>query len=383
MKIGYILPEFSHPSLEGIRYGGIGTFYKNLTDLLIKEGHEVFIFVKTNKILPVVREEKLKIYPFYFKKIPAIGWWLNNKSWEKEINKKIIQNGIDIIEAPEWGGITAFIDVNVPLVLRLHGSDTFFCHLEGRKQKMKNRFMEHKALKSADAIVGVSRFVADKTKELFNLEKEIRIIYNGIDTEKFKPLKDVTEDKNEILYFGTLIRKKGVLELAGIFNEVVKQNPNVFLKLIGSDSVDYKTGKSTWFLFNNLLTDDAKKRVEYLGVKPYEELREHIARATVVVLPSFAEAFPMTWLESMAMEKAMVTSDIGWAKEAMIDGITGYTVNPKNHLEYAERVLELIEDEKKRKKMGYEARKRVVKNFDIRKIVADSLKLYNSILNSL
>ncbi len=383
MKIGFVLPEFPHKDLKGVRYGGIGTFYKNFTDLLREQGHEVFIFIKTNKKIPVpvIQEERLKIFPFCFEKFPVFGWWVNNKKWQREINSLILENRIDIIEAPEWGGITAFLHLKATIVLRLNGSDTYFCHLEGRKQKWKNRFMEREALRSAESIVGASQFVAQKTQELFNLRKEIKVIYNGIDTEKFKPLKSVPEEKNTVLYFGTLIRKKGVLELAKIFNLVHAKKPEVTLLLIGGDTIDYKTNHSTWTLFKKLLTSKAQEKVQYLGIKPYDDLKQYIARASVIVLPSFAEAFPMTWLEAMAMEKALVTSDIGWAKEAMVDGETGYTVNPKNHAEYALRILELLEDEEKRKIMGLNARQRVVKNFDIRKIVDDSVSFYKSILN--
>ena len=57
---------------------------------------------------------------------------------------KLFQEGakkenIDIVEAADWTGITAFMKFNCPLILRLHGSDTYFCHLEKRKLKIKAR----------------------------------------------------------------------------------------------------------------------------------------------------------------------------------------------------------------------------------------------------
>jgi len=71
----------------------------------------------------------------------------------------------------------------------------------------------------------------------------------------------------------------------------------------------------------------------------------------------------MTWLEAMAMEKALVTSELGWAKEVMIDGLTGFTVDPKNHQEYAGKVLQLLDDPVLAEKMGKAARERVVAKF--------------------
>ena len=128
-------------------------------------------------------------------------------------------NCIDLLEASEWTGFTAFMKFNCPLILRLHGSDTYFCHLEKRKLKIKNKFFEKKALLGATKIVGVSKFVAKKTKELFKLNIDIDVIYNTIDTNKFKPNHQNIQLKS-LLYFGTLVRKKGVLEIAKMFSKL-------------------------------------------------------------------------------------------------------------------------------------------------------------------
>ncbi len=65
-------------------------------------------------------------------------------------------------------------------------------------------------------------------------------------------------DKFTILYFGTLIRKKGMLELPIIFNEVHKINPNAKLILIGKDATDVISGnKSTWLMMQKLFDESA------------------------------------------------------------------------------------------------------------------------------
>jgi glycosyltransferase involved in cell wall biosynthesis len=60
---------------------------------------------------------------------------------------------------------------------------------------------------------------------------------------------------------------------------------------------------------------------------PYSEIKTYITQATVCVFPSFAEALPVSWIEAMAMEKAIV-ANIGWASD-VIDGINGFG-SPKN-----------------------------------------------------
>ena len=227
----------------------------------------------------------------------------------------------------------------------------------------------------------MSTFTAKLTKVIFKLNKEIQVIPNSIDAERFKPT-EVAEIPNHILYCGSIIRKKGVLELAKICNLIFEQNPGARLILAGSDVSDVFTGRSTQELFMENIRPEFQKYIEFKGVLPYEAVQEEITKAAVVVLPSFAEALPMTWIEAMAMEKALVTSDIGWAKEVMIDGETGYTINPKNHKDYADAVLKLLDSKDLRSQMGDNARKRVVEKFATAVVVKQNLEFYKSILKA-
>ena len=91
-----------------------------------------------------------------------------------------MQNGINVLEAPDWTGITAFMSFKCPLIIRLHGSDGYFCKLENRPQKTKNRLFEKSALRRADFILSVSQFCADLTFKIFNLKRDIKVIPNGL-----------------------------------------------------------------------------------------------------------------------------------------------------------------------------------------------------------
>jgi len=73
---------------------------------------------------------------------------------------------------PDWTGISAFMNLKCPIVIKCHGSDTYFCALEKRKQKFKNYFLEKKALKSADYILSVSKKKKSWKKEQVGKERE-------------------------------------------------------------------------------------------------------------------------------------------------------------------------------------------------------------------
>ncbi len=378
MHIAFITPEFPHPSLN--KAGGLGTSIKNLAVELIKENHQVSVFVYSQNNDAIIKDNGIEIYKIAHKEYSFLGWYLYRKYLQKTINKHIVNNNIDVLEAPDWTGITAFMNFKCPLVIRLNGSDAYFCNLDNRKQKKKNFFFENKALQNADRIVSVSAFTAKKTKDIFKLKHDIQVVHNGINSEAFKPI-DCEINKNQILYFGTIIRKKGVLELAHAFNLLVKTKPEASLIFLGKDVIDVFENKSTLELFFNILSKEAASKVKHVNEVPYSKVAEIIAKANLVTLPSFAEAFPMTWLEAMAMEKALVTSNVGWANEMMIDTKTGFTVDPKDHIDYANKMKLLLEDNKLAEKCGKHARHVVKQKFEATIIANKNISLYKDLIN--
>ncbi|MBZ9632341.1 glycosyltransferase family 4 protein [Salegentibacter sp. LM13S] len=377
MHLAFLTPEYPHS--HSTPSGGLGTSIKNLAEQLVKKEFRISIFIYGQEEDKVFEENGISFYFIKQLHYDFFGWYRYRKYLEFYINKVILDKKIDALEAPDWTGITAFMKFQCPLVIRMNGSDSYFCWLEGRPQKKKNFWFENLALKNADHLLSVSEFTASKTREIFGLKKEIKVIPNSVDVEAFRSTGEAPTP-DTILYFGSIIRKKGVLELAHIFNLINQQNPNARLIMAGRDVPDIKTGKSTRALFEKLLNDESRKKITWTGSLPYQEVKAQISKAAVIVLPSFAEALPMTWLEAMAMEKALVTSDIGWAEEVMQNRLTGYTVNPKDHASYAEKVLSLLENNELAEKMGEAARKRVVAKFSTEVVVIENIRFYESVI---
>lgn len=377
MHIGFLTPEYPHPN--STPSGGLGTSIKNMVKALAEKGVKVTIFIYGQNQDKIFNEEGINFHFIKQQQYNFLGWYLHRKYLQNYLNKIIGEGKIDAIEAPDWTGITAFMKLKCPLVIRMNGSDAYFCQLENRQQKKKNFWFEKTALKEADHLLSVSKFTAEQTASIFDLKKDITVIPNSVDVERFKPRPEKLEPCT-ILYFGSLIRKKGVLELPEIFNRVVKENPQVQLNFAGRDVIDISTGRSTKDLMLEKFSPASAQKIVWLRNLTYEEILEKIARAHVVVLPSFAEALPMTWIEAMAMEKALVTSDIGWAKEVMIDGETGFTVDPKDHRLYAERILQLINDPELAVKLGKAAREKVVREFSAEVVVERNMEFYEGIV---
>jgi len=382
MHIAFLTPEYPHPKVA--KSAGIGTSIKNLAQALIQETYKehkckVSIIVYGQKEKAILEDNGVEIHLIKFKKYPVGGFYRYRKYINKKVNKLVKRKSIDVLEASDWTGVTALMKFSIPVVIRLHGSDTYFCNLESRKQKKKNYYFEKKALVAADAITSVSAFTATKTKEIFGLDKEISVIHNLIDTSLFEPLKS-TAAHNRILYFGSVIRKKGVLALAKSFNKVLSTIPDAQLVFLGKDVIDYKEQKSTIALIKDLVATEAHNNLSFISNVPYKEVQQHISDAAVVCLPSYAEAFPMTWLEAMAMEKPMATSNIGWAPEIMEHGKTGLTVHPDDTEALAKALCTLLENKDLREQYGKAARKRLLSDFNAKKIVNQNITFYEKII---
>ena len=90
----------------------------------------------------------------------------------------------------------------------------------------------------------------------------------------------------------------------------------------------------------------------------------------------------MTWLEAMAMEKKLVTSNIGWSSELMIDGITGYVCDPQENNEFAEKIINLIKKPDVAFKMAQKARERIEKEFNQEKAFQENYTFYKQIIDN-
>lgn len=376
MTIGFITAEYPHSKVKNA--AGIGTSIKNLAVSLVKKNIKVIVFVYHQDNNEIISSEGVIIHLIKSKSSSLFAFYHSRKYIQHYINRIVNNENIDILEAPDWSGITAFMKFDIPLIIRFHGSDAYFCKLENRKQKFKNRWFESNALKKAKAYIAPTNFAGQETAKIFDLDiNKFKTINYGLQIENFNNENPDKFNKNTILYIGTIIRKKGVFELAHIFNKVIETIPEAELILVGNDSKDLKTGSgSTFKLVKQVFSDKALNHVRYLGQIPYNEVMEHIKSAHVCTFPSFAETLGMVTIESMALNKPVVNTNIGWAQELIQDGISGYLVHPSDIEGFSNAIINLLKNVDLSKRIGKEARIRVENKFDISKITEINIEYY-------
>jgi len=112
--------------------------------------------------------------------------------------------------------------------------------------------------------------------------------------------------------------------------------------------------------------------IEYLGEA--HDVREHIASADCIVLPSYREGVPRTLMEASAMGRPIVATDVPGCREVVADGITGFLCEAKSAASLADKLqamMALTPDE--RRAMGERGRKKVAAEFDERSVIAQYL----------
>lgn len=375
MYIAFLTTEY--PPLPS---GGIGTSIRNLAHALVKLGHRVTVigWGPTTEF----EDEGVMVKFLGHTSVPKMGWLLNRKKAEKELNRLVVEKGLDIVEAHDWCGPSAGMKLRCPLVIRCNGTDTYFAHILAGRVRLATRLAECAALKTADGIAAVSHYTGTTTTNLFRLKKKVSVIPNSIDVDQFTPADFTHVEPNTLLYVGTVVRKKGILDLCDVFSAISELLPGILLRVVGRDAADVVTGcPSTWDLCHQRLSACARQHTEYVGAVPYQRVQEYIRRATICVFPSYAEACPLSWLEAMACAKPLVAYDIGWAAEVVKHGENGILTPLGAVQSMTDAIFCLMSHPELRHKFGLAARINVEKYFNSTCIAQQSINWYSEIMD--
>lgn len=203
----------------------------------------------------------------------------------------------------------------------------------------------------------------------FSPTNDFKVICNGVDTDYFAPAKDRNDEVVRILFVSRLIERKGLQDFIPQFREIVDNtNCNVELSIVGD-------GPYRSELENMVKKYDLIDFVRFEGHKCREDILKYYQRADIFILPSRKEGMPNVVLEAMACGLPIVMTPCEGSHE-LIDG-NGYV---SNVLSIKEKVLDLVNDEHKRKHLGLESRKRACKLFGWKKTAQEYISNMESIV---
>jgi glycosyltransferase involved in cell wall biosynthesis len=266
--------------------------------------------------------------------------------------------------------------IKKPFIQTVHGvlADEYMQSLNKDSSTIRSKFanlimwrlskLEKKSAKNATLIVTVSKYSSEKITQFYDVDQgKIRIVPNGVDTQRFKPSKSGDAIKRQIglkhnlcmLFVGRLIPRKGLPFLIEAAKHVVKEYNQAIFLVVGNGP-----------LKNNLASYLEKLNLSanffFLGDVKESVLPALYNCADVFVLPSLQEGQGIALLEAQATAKPVVAFDVGGVREAVLEKETGLLTKPDSR-ELAEAILKLLRDSSLREKMGHKGREFVSHNF--------------------
>jgi len=235
-----------------------------------------------------------------------------------------------------------------------------------RYNPLRNLIIRH-YLKYVNQIFAVSCALKEALEQ--NNIKEVRVIHNGIDLKEWQPDEKQIEEfkkrynlfsKKVVFFGGRLGGWKGGEELIEAMQNAVQQIPEAVLLVAGQEN-DYSRKMSQ-------LAKEKGVSMILTGWLEKEELKAAYYCSDLVTTPSLClDTFNLINLEAMVCQKPVVTTCFGGAPEVVINGETGYIVNPLNIRMMADRIIDLLKDSEKAKQFGQSGYQRAKEEFDLSK----------------
>jgi glycosyltransferase involved in cell wall biosynthesis len=233
-------------------------------------------------------------------------------------------------------------------------------------------WLHRKTIQNCDRLVTVTDQVKALYSKVFDAEK-IWTIPLGVDANLFVPQKNVSQrDDYEILFAGYLYKLKGAEYLVKAMQIVAKEHEGVKLRIVGNGPDKPRLKKLAKAL-------QIGEKVIFEGFVPHNEMPAYYQGCDIFCFPTLGEPFGKAVIEAMACAKPVIASNIGGPAEIIRNEETGLLVPPAQPKSLATKINELLDDEKKTKQMGANARKTVIERYSWEKISEIYHELYQSL----
>lgn len=400
--------------------GGLGTYAEYITRELGKMGHNVTVFsmhsddaptrdvykgIEVHRpivdrmniagLLPMFIPEEIHRWSEDGQKFFGDIFLYNVLSASKLINELVRcdKRTVDFVVAHDWlgsvGGILASRGLDKPLIFHIHSTE------QGRTRTGSETVKRLEMMTADDAmrVVTVSYAMRDHLISLGYDKKKIRVVYNGIDVDRYSADRvsaeeiirvrkslNISKDEYMILFVGRLTWVKGADVLVQAMGEVSKRNSKAKLVIVG-------VGEQQDLLRNEVsrLGLEGKVILKFEFI-PEEERIKYYAASDICVFPSKYEPFGIVCAEAMALGKPVIVGarDVSGLREQVVPSgpdQCGFHINPYDPCDIANYILVLLEDDELRQRLGENARKRVLEMFPWSKVAENTIRVYSELLH--
>ncbi|OIP64213.1 MAG: N-acetyl-alpha-D-glucosaminyl L-malate synthase BshA [Ignavibacteria bacterium CG2_30_36_16] len=362
-------------------YGGSGVVATELGKALAKRGHQIHFI---SYALPfrldsfveniVFHEVETSSYPLF--EFPLYSLALASKMVEvaryEDLDLLHVHYAIPHASSAYLAKQMLKGKKDLKIITTLHGTDITLVGLEPSFLPLV-KF----SIKESDGVTAVSRFLKEKTLTNYNIEKDIEVIPNFIDTNIYKPIsnsefkKYIAPNGEKILMHTSNFRPvKRVPDTIKIFEQVFKEIPSK-LVLVGDGPERSDCEK----LCREINLCD---HVKFLGKQ--DGLVDILNAADVFLIPSQSESFGLAALEAMACGVPVVSSSVGGLPELVKHNDSGFIAEIGDIDRMSKYVIDLLTNSRKYEIFSNNARRRAIELFGIDKIVPYYENYYQTVL---
>jgi len=396
--------------------GGQGVYLYYLSRELLRLGHEVHVFVgppyaetvpgvvvhhidslnlydRKDGFLPADAPlrilEPLNLYEFAATRIGMFPEMLTfSLRAFAAIRRLSMQRRFDIIHDNQCLGYGLLLmkTLGIPVIATIHhplGIDRRADLLQARsiRERMERIIhypiiMQQIVTRYLDRVITVSQSAAEQIRGHFPIpDGKMEIVYNGVDTEMFRPREGIAKEPNSLIVVGnTEDRKKGILYLLRAMR-LLRDEMDVRLTI-----VDAGLPKSK-FAARLIHEYGLQDRVRFTGRISTEDLALRYAASEVAVTPSLYEGFGFPAVEAMACGVPVITTSGGALPEVVDDGKTGLMVPPGNPEELARAIKVLLDDAGLRRRLGANGRDTVQRRFTWIEATKQIVEIYEEVID--
>lgn len=208
--------------------------------------------------------------------------------------------------------------------------------------------------------------------------KTQRLPGSGVDVDRFQPTSRQPRVKEFVfLLVARLLWDKGVGEFVEAARLLHAQYPAVQFRLLGFLGVDNPSAISR----KQVEEWSREGVVEYLGA--VDDVKGVYTEADCMVLPSYREGVPRTLLEAASMGLPIITTNAVGCRDAVEDGVTGFLCRPRDAMDLADKMRIMLSlPPEERRRMGQAGRKKMIREFDERIVIAKYLQAIRDIVPS-
>jgi glycosyltransferase involved in cell wall biosynthesis len=361
--------------------GGLAISTGRLGDSLTAAGHDVRLFAPTLSLPPTIKQTQRSngVHVTRFGAHKRVDDTLVD--WFELIVEEHKREHFDLIHAyflPMAGFVGTYAGkyLGIPSVVSIRGNDIERAAFDPGK-------FSHVmyALQNANAVTTNASILAKKAKAF--VDRDIHIIPNGIDTNKFKPM-----EKNEILaemlkvegqkskvigFVGELREKKGMATLLSGYAQLAKTVPTSLL-IVG----EVREGEAKR-AFEEFRTTNPQLPITVTGHVAHKDLPAYYSLMDVFVHPSLRDGMPNAILEAMACGVPVIATPVGGVLDVIEDEVNGLFVDINDMQGLAEKMAEVLKQPDKREIIGRSAHETVLSQYTLEKELQANLQIYASL----